>query len=211
MGLALRLSPLQLGFHGFADELRAPARPGQGVNALHDGLRQANLRGFHTERGATHARSGRRYRFVGQSLHFSDTAYLTPLGDTAYIIGIGYGDKQMTAEPSKTRYVSPNGYSDDYGPNVSQILAQGTRVIVGRVPARVRAELRLAVRDGVLGHLPKDGLKPEIFFHPNRRNGAKELQQREATYAVGCIASVVHVPTTDEKIAEALAKLGLKP
>jgi hypothetical protein len=96
VNLAPRLSPLQLGLDSLSDELRAPTRPSQGVNALHDGLRQADLRGFHTERRATHARSGRRYRFVGQSLHFSDTAYLTPLGDTAYIIGIGYGDKQMT-------------------------------------------------------------------------------------------------------------------
>lgn len=92
------------------------------------------------------------------------------------------------------RYVSPNGYSDDYGPNVAKILAQGTRVIRGRVPAQVRAELREAVRDRVLGRLPKDGLKPEVFFHPDRKNSAKEIQAREAAYAVDCIRSVIAHP-----------------
>lgn len=97
----------------------------------------------------------------------------------------------MTEQAAKTRYVSPNGYSDDYGPNVSKILADGTRSITSRVPARVRAELRLAVKDGVLGHLPKDGLKPEIFFHPDRKNSAIERQKREALYSASCIATVV--------------------
>lgn len=87
--------------------------------------------------------------------------------------------------------VSPGGYSDAYGPNVAQILAQGSRIIRGRVPASVRAELRAAVRDGVLGRLPKDGLKPEIFFHPDHKNGAIEQQRAHAMYAIDCIKTVV--------------------
>ena len=89
------------------------------------------------------------------------------------------------------KYVSPNGYSDDYGPNVAQILSHGTRKVIGKIPAQVRKELREAVKAGVLGHMPKDGLKPEIFFHPARRNSAKEIRQREAEYAIKCIAGVV--------------------
>jgi hypothetical protein len=95
---------------------------------------------------------------------------------------------------SADKYVSPHGYTDAYGRNVANILAQGMRVIGGRVPAEVRAELRAAVRDGVLGHLKKDGLKPEIFFHPSHKNGAVERQQREAAYSVTCIASVIASP-----------------
>jgi hypothetical protein len=106
------------------------------------------------------------------------------------------------------REVSPHGYSDAYGPNVAQILAQGSRVIRGRIPASVRKDLREAVKDGVLGRLPKDGLKPEVFFHPDRRTGAKELQAREAAYSVTCIASVMAVIPTEQKIADALARLG---
>lgn len=87
--------------------------------------------------------------------------------------------------------VSPNGYTDDYGPNVANILAQGSRVIRGRIPAQVRKDLRAAVKAKVLGHLPKDGLKPEIFFHPARKNEARDRQAREAAYSVECISKVL--------------------
>lgn len=90
--------------------------------------------------------------------------------------------------------VSPNGYTDDFGPNVSNILAGGTRVIRGRVPLQVRKELRAAVKAGVLCHMPKEGLKPEIFFHPGRRVSANDIREREALYAVQCISGVIASP-----------------
>jgi len=90
--------------------------------------------------------------------------------------------------------ISPNGYTDDFGPNVSNILASGSRVIRGRVPAQVRKELRAAVKAGVLCHMPKDGLKPEVFFHPGSRTSANDIREREALYAVKCIAGVVASP-----------------
>jgi len=86
---------------------------------------------------------------------------------------------------------TPHGYSDDFGPNVEQILAQGTRKIVGKVPAQVRKELAAAVKAGVLGRLKKDGLKPEVYYNPNNRNSALWLQQREAEYKISNIAKVV--------------------
>jgi hypothetical protein len=95
------------------------------------------------------------------------------------------------SQDTAAKYVSPGGYSDDYGPNVSQILVQGTRKVTAKVPARVRKELREAVKAGVLGHMPRDGLKPEIYFHPDRRNSANEIRRREAEYALSCIAGVV--------------------
>lgn len=82
-------------------------------------------------------------------------------------------------------------YTDEYGPNVQQILCQATRVIRGRIPQQVRKQLSAAVSAGVLGRLPKDGLKPEIFFHPDHRNGAIERQAREASYSISCIATVL--------------------
>ena len=82
-------------------------------------------------------------------------------------------------------------YNENYGPNVTNILVQATRVVRGRFPARVRRELQAAVKDGVLGHLRRDGLKPEIFFHPDHRQGAIKRQRREAEYAVSNIAKVV--------------------
>lgn len=104
--------------------------------------------------------------------------------------------------------VSPNGYTDDFGPNVSKILAGGTRVIRGRVPLQVRKELRAAVKAGVLCHLPKDGLKPEIFFHPGRRVSANDMREREALYAVKCIAGVVASPAD---VRDGLIRNGTDP
>lgn len=91
-------------------------------------------------------------------------------------------------------------YTDAFGPNVEQILVQASRVIRGKVPAFIRRELNAAVKAGVLGHLKRDGLKPEIFFHPDHKNGAIERQKREAEYAISCIAKVVHVNTNEEAV-----------
>jgi len=97
--------------------------------------------------------------------------------------------------------ISDHGYTDDFGPNVAQILRQGSRLIKGKVPAAVRKELRTAVKAGVLGHVAKDGLKPEAFYHPNNSNSALWARDREAEHSVACIAKVVgannalHFPT----------------
>lgn len=77
------------------------------------------------------------------------------------------------------------------GPNAMQIRKQATRVIKARIPAQVRKELMDAVKKGALGRLPKKGLLPEIFYHPDHLHGAKERQKREAEYAAKCIAGVV--------------------
>ena len=77
------------------------------------------------------------------------------------------------------------------GPNVEQIRAQATRVIRGRIPAGVRKELMDAVKNKELGHLKRDGLKPEIFFHPDHLHGARDRQKREAAYSIECIKKVM--------------------
>lgn len=104
--------------------------------------------------------------------------------------------------------ISPNGYTDDFGPNVSNILASGSRVIRGRVPAQVRKELRAAVKAGVICHLPKDGLKPEVYFHPGRRVSVNDMREREALYAVKCIAGVVASPAD---VRDGLIRNGIDP
>jgi hypothetical protein len=98
-------------------------------------------------------------------------------------------------------------YTDAFGPNVQNILVPATRVIRGKIPANVRKQLSAAVKAGALGHLKKDGLKPEIFFHPNHLHGAVERQKREAEYAIGCIAQVIAVKSAEQRVEEALAAL----
>jgi hypothetical protein len=80
------------------------------------------------------------------------------------------------------------------GPNVDLIRAQATRVINARIPLQVRRELMAAVKAGHLGRLPKKGLKPEIFYHPDHRHGAIERQKNEALYAVQCVSKVMASP-----------------
>ena len=75
-------------------------------------------------------------------------------------------------------------------PNVEQIRAQGTRIVNGKIPRDVRKALNEAVKNKELGHLKKDGLKPEIYFHPNHLHGARERQKREAEYSLSLIKKV---------------------
>lgn len=82
-------------------------------------------------------------------------------------------------------------YTDDFGPNVQRILIAATHVVRGSIPAPVRAELRAAVKAGALGRLPKDGLRPEVFFHPDHERGAVERQTREAAYAIQSIRTAL--------------------
>ena len=94
-----------------------------------------------------------------------------------------------------------------FGPNVEAIRAQATRVIHGRIPAQVRKELSAAVKSGHLGRLPKKGLLPEIFFHPDHKHSAADRQKREALYAAECIAKVVQ-PFDDNVLAQRLSEKG---
>ena len=49
--------------------------------------------------------------------------------------------------------------------NVQMVLNERFR-LVGKMPRTVRTALNAAVKAGTLGHLKKDGLKPEAYFHP---------------------------------------------
>jgi len=79
-------------------------------------------------------------------------------------------------------------------PNVALIRKNATRIVHGRVPAQVRNELARGVKLGLLGHLKRDGLKPEIYFHPDHKHGAIDMQSREAAYAINCIRKVIDHP-----------------
>lgn len=85
---------------------------------------------------------------------------------------------------------------DDYAyyqqnKNVEQIRSQGTRIIRGPIPRQVRKELMAAVKRGCLGRLKKDGLKPEVFYKPDHKYLAQDLQLKEAKYAIGLISKVM--------------------
>ena len=98
-------------------------------------------------------------------------------------------------------------YTDAFGPNVQNILVHGSRVVRSRIPAQVRRELNAAVKAGALGRFKKDGLKPEVFYNPNNKVSANEIREREATYAIRCIAGVIAIKPVEQRVAEALASL----
>ncbi len=50
--------------------------------------------------------------------------------------------------------------------NVQLVLVNRFELATCKIPASVRRALNQAVKDGILGHIKKDGHKPEAYFHP---------------------------------------------
>lgn len=50
--------------------------------------------------------------------------------------------------------------------NVEKVKMVRVQLITTRLPAQVRKVLNKAVRNGELGHIKKEGKKPEAYFHP---------------------------------------------
>ena len=69
--------------------------------------------------------------------------------------------------------------SDTAAANVEIVRMMGVR-IVSKIPSDVRKALNAAVKEGRLGHLKKDGLKPEAYFHPNSKHIALDMRTRQA-------------------------------
>ena len=65
--------------------------------------------------------------------------------------------------------------------NVRVVQMCGLRVVLNKLPAQVRKALNAAVKVGELGHIKKDGLKPEIYHHKNGRANAITEQNRIAS------------------------------
>jgi hypothetical protein len=75
--------------------------------------------------------------------------------------------------------------------NVLMVQAEGVRLITGRVMADVRKALNAAVKAGELGHIKKEGLKPEAYHHKNARGKALEARNRAAADSVKSICKII--------------------
>lgn len=75
--------------------------------------------------------------------------------------------------------------------NVLMVQMEGVRLITGRVMADVRKALNAAVKTGELGHIKKDGLKPEAYHHKNARAKALEARNRAAADSVKSICKII--------------------
>ncbi len=64
-----------------------------------------------------------------------------------------------------------------------QLVRQERFRVVHKLPASVRKALNAAVKSGQLGHFKKDGVKPEVYFHPNFKHLAVE-ERNKHVYAL---------------------------
>lgn len=75
--------------------------------------------------------------------------------------------------------------------NVLMVQMEGVRVVRGKVTREVRKALNDAVKSGELGHMKKDGFKPEVYFHKNGRAKAIEIRNREHYSAIEKLKKVL--------------------
>lgn len=62
--------------------------------------------------------------------------------------------------------------SEQITPNVRLIINQKYRQIQNKIPMKVRKELNQAVKNGILGHIKKDGLCLECYYFINCKDEA---------------------------------------
>jgi hypothetical protein len=65
--------------------------------------------------------------------------------------------------------------------NVAVVQIMGVRVVINRIPLAVRKELNAAVKAGELGHIKKEGNRPECYHHKNAR--VRALEERDRIYS----------------------------
>lgn len=75
--------------------------------------------------------------------------------------------------------------------NVFMTQLMGVRVIEGSLPREVRKELMAAVKNGEIGHMKKDGMKPEVFFHKNAGTYATEIRARHLESSINVLKKVL--------------------
>lgn len=79
--------------------------------------------------------------------------------------------------------------------NVEVVRMIGVREITNSIPRDIRTALNAAVKAGRLGHIKKDGLMPECYFHPNSRNVAMELRNRRVNEKTDSLRKVFQIGT----------------
>jgi hypothetical protein len=81
--------------------------------------------------------------------------------------------------------------ADVYAANIEIVRMMGVRLITSRVPRDCRIYLNVGVKMGKLGHLKKDGLKPEAYFHPNSKANAIAARNKAALEAVEVLRTIL--------------------
>lgn len=74
--------------------------------------------------------------------------------------------------------------------HVEQVKCRRVLLCTSRVPADVRKALNTAVKAGTLGHMKKDGHKPEAYFHPTFEYLAKAERNEHVADVARALAAV---------------------
>ena len=77
---------------------------------------------------------------------------------------------------------------------VEMVKMQRVRLITGRLPAQVRKALNAAVKRGYLGHMKKDGHKPEAYYSPPFDYLARSERNHYEKLVLKSLAGVVARP-----------------
>lgn len=72
--------------------------------------------------------------------------------------------------------------------NVEMVKMARVRTVTAPIPRDVRKALNDAVKRGEIGHMKKDGLKPEVYYHPTFDFMARTERNRIAEDAACRIA-----------------------
>lgn len=86
--------------------------------------------------------------------------------------------------------------------NVELVKMARFRIVTAPLPRDVRASLNTAVKNGELGHMKKDGFKPEVYYHPTFKYMAKAERERIAKEAVQGIAKCFAPPDINDLLTE---------
>ena len=87
----------------------------------------------------------------------------------------------MTSYQNAVDYVKDQmqqGKMNSAQANVMIVQMIGVQEIKGTVPREVRKAYNDAVKAGELGHIKKEGLKPEVYHHKNARSNALEYRNK---------------------------------
>ncbi|VAW19980.1 hypothetical protein MNBD_BACTEROID05-493 [hydrothermal vent metagenome] len=74
--------------------------------------------------------------------------------------------------------------------NIELVLAERVRIVC-KLSREVRKALNNAVKEGRLGHMKKDGLKPEVYYHPTFDYLARATRNKAEKSSIKAISSVL--------------------
>ncbi len=73
--------------------------------------------------------------------------------------------------------------------NVQMVRNERVRII-SKLSRDVRVALNKAVKNGELGHMKKEGRKPEVYYHPSFEYLANEARNKEEYRIIMALAAV---------------------